>query len=135
MSPDAVVTPVTRRRLPRVRHGYRIDVSIGGTSFEVTVNVVDSQLTDVHVEHAKHGSFGHGMVSTVAVLLNEALRHGMPLDEFVLRFVGTRFEPSGLTDDPDIRWVSSPMDYLARRLAMDFLSYERQVGLAVGPDH
>lgn len=133
MASEAAVEPltptITRRSLPRVRRGYRIDVSIGGTPFKVTVNVVDNRPGDVHLEHAKHGSFGHGMTSAVSLLLSEGLRHGIPLDEIVEHFIGTRFEPCGFTDDPDIRRVSSPMDYLVRRLAIDFLPHERQVTL------
>ncbi|MBA8827814.1 ribonucleoside-diphosphate reductase alpha chain [Saccharopolyspora lacisalsi] len=129
----APVTPTrSRRRLPRVRSGYRLDVDIGGTEFGMTVNVDgDQRLGAVFLDHSKHGSFTHGLVATISELLSTALAYGMPVDEFVERFLHTRFDPCGLTSDPDIRWAASPMDYLARRIGKDFLPRQRQITLGI----
>lgn len=119
------------RDIPRRRRGYRLDVDIAGTAFGVTANVAGNRLVEVDIEHAGQGSFGHGMSSAVALLTSAALQHGMSIEEFVETFRGVRFEPFGLTDDPEIRRVSSPMDYLARRFGKDFLSFERQRALGL----
>lgn len=132
-APPMSVTPaVFRRHLSRTRPGYTVDVSIGGTDFKVLVNVGDDQkLADVHIAHSKHGTFGHGMLEAFGEMLTEALHYGMPLEDFVVRFRGTRFEPSGWTDDPEVRTASSVVDYLAHRLALDFLPRERCLALGV----
>ena len=120
-----------RQDLPRVRGGYRIDVDIAGTQFGITANVAAGQLVEIDIQHAHHGTFGHGMASAVSLLTSAALQHGMSVDEFVHTFRGVRFEPLGITDDPEIRQVCSPMDYLARRLGRDFLPPERQRALGL----
>lgn len=123
---------LTRRSMPRVRRGVRVDVEIAGTAFAVTANLdADQRLGEVFVDFGKHGSFGSGLTEAFAELLSLALAHGMPLDEFVAKFRDMRFEPAGMTDDPEIRWVTSPMDYLARRLGKDFLPVNRQVTLGI----
>jgi ribonucleoside-diphosphate reductase alpha chain len=60
-----------------------------------------------------------------------ALQYGVPLEKYVEKFMNMRFEPAGLTDDPDIRMATSVMDYVARRLALDFLPYEKRAELGV----
>ncbi len=125
--------PGVPRRLPRVRSGYRVDVEISGTEFGFTITVDDhGRLGAVDIDHSKHGTFAHGLTTALAELVSTALAHGMTVDEFVHRFLHTRFEPLGITTgDPDIDWASSPMDYLARRLALDFLPQWRQVELGL----
>lgn len=125
--------PGVPRRLPRVRSGYRVDVEISGTEFGVTITVDDhGQLGAVDIDHSKHGTVTRGLTTALGELLSAALAHGMTVEEFVHRFLHTRFEPFGITTgDPDIDWSSSPMDYLARRLALDFLPLRRQVELGV----
>ncbi|WP_019814202.1 TSCPD domain-containing protein [Saccharomonospora saliphila] len=121
------------RRLPRVRSGYRVDVEISGTAFGFTITVDDRNcLGTVDIDHSKHGTFSNGLTAALAELLSTALAHGMTVNEFVHRFLHTRFEPFGITSgDPDIDWASSPMDYLARRLAIDFLPLRQQVELGI----
>jgi hypothetical protein len=102
-------------------------LQIAGTTFEVTANLDDDQrLGEVFVHFGKHGSLGNALLSSFSELLSLALAHGMPLEEFVRTFVNSRFEPAGMTDDPDILRTTSPMDYLARRLARDFLPTHQQ---------
>ncbi len=130
--PMSVTPAVVRQRLPRTRPGMTTDVSIGGTDFTVFVSAdADGRPVDVHIAHSKHGSFGHGMLEAFGELLTEALHYGMPLEEVVARFVNTRFEPQGWTDDSDIQFVTSPIDYLARFLALEFLPRHRCVALGV----
>jgi ribonucleoside-diphosphate reductase alpha chain len=60
-----------------------------------------------------------------------ALQYGVPLEKYVEKFMNMRFEPAGMTDDPDVRMATSVMDYVARRLALDFLTYEKRAELGV----
>jgi len=63
--------------------------------------------------------------------ISVGLQYGIPLDSYVAKFTNMRFEPAGLTDDPDIRIASSVMDYIFRRLALDHLSYEARAELGI----
>ncbi|MGI8309408.1 vitamin B12-dependent ribonucleotide reductase [Saccharopolyspora hattusasensis] len=133
---EVTVTPtITRRRLPRVRSGQRISASVGGVDLEVIMDLDnDGQLCDIHLpESGPHGSFQHGMLSAYVSMMSLALRYGAPLEEIVDRFVHTRFEPSGYTDAPDIPRAASVVDYLARRIALDFLPRTRQEILGIAP--
>lgn len=130
----AEVTPtIQRRRLPRVRSGQRISASVGGVDLDVIMDLDDDwQLCDIHLPRSgPHGSFQHGMLSSYVSMMSLALRYGAPLEEIVERFVHTRFEPAGFTDDPEIPRVTSVVDYLARRIALDFLPRSRQEALGI----
>jgi ribonucleoside-diphosphate reductase alpha chain len=63
--------------------------------------------------------------------ISYGLQYGVPLRAFVEAFTNMRFEPAGMTDDPDIRFVSSIMDYLFRRLALEYLSLEERAELGI----
>ena len=65
------------------------------------------------------------------IAISIALQYGVPLETYVSKFVNMRFEPAGMTDDPDIRIASSVMDYLFRRLALDYLPYETRAELGI----
>ena len=66
-----------------------------------------------------------------SIAISIALQYGVPLEAYVSKFVNMRFEPSGMTDDPDIRMAQSMMDYIFRRLALDHLPYEKRAGLGI----
>jgi ribonucleoside-diphosphate reductase alpha chain len=66
-----------------------------------------------------------------SIAISIALQYGVPLDAFVNKFVNMRFEPAGMTDDPDIRIAQSMMDYIFRRLALDHLTYEQREALGI----
>jgi ribonucleoside-diphosphate reductase alpha chain len=66
-----------------------------------------------------------------SMAISVGLQYGIPLDSYVAKFTNMRFEPAGLTDDPDIRIASSVMDYIFRRLALDHLSYEDRAELGI----
>jgi ribonucleoside-diphosphate reductase alpha chain len=63
--------------------------------------------------------------------ISVGLQYGIPLESYIAKFTNMRFEPAGLTDDPDIRLASSVMDYIFRRLALDHLSYEQRAELGI----
>ena len=84
---------------------------------------------------SKQGSTLAGIMDAFAISISYGLQYGVPLRAYVETFTNMRFEPAGMTDDPDIRFASSLMDYLFRRLALEYLTYDerRELGiLAVG---
>jgi ribonucleoside-diphosphate reductase alpha chain len=66
-----------------------------------------------------------------SIAISIALQHGVPLETYVQKFTNMRFEPAGMTDDPDIRMAQSVMDYIFRRLALDYLPYETRSELGI----
>ncbi len=79
---------------------------------------------------SKQGSTLAGVMDAFSVAISIGLQHGVPLETFVNKFTNMRFEPAGMTDDPDIRMASSVMDYIFRRLALDYLDFETRSELA-----
>jgi ribonucleoside-diphosphate reductase alpha chain len=66
-----------------------------------------------------------------SIAISIALQHGVPLETYVSKFTNMRFEPAGLTDDPDIRMAQSVMDYIFRRLALDYLDFDTRSALGI----
>jgi ribonucleoside-diphosphate reductase alpha chain len=66
-----------------------------------------------------------------SIAVSVGLQYGVPLEDYVSKFINMRFEPSGITSDPDIRFASSLMDYIFRRLALEYLPPERREGLGI----
>jgi ribonucleoside-diphosphate reductase alpha chain len=66
-----------------------------------------------------------------SISVSLGLQHGVPLATFVRKYTNMRFEPAGITDDPDLRLASSLVDYIFRRLAIDYLSYDERLELGV----
>ncbi|MGW2520402.1 TSCPD domain-containing protein [Streptomyces sp. NPDC001617] len=91
----------------------------------------DGEVAEVMVRMAKQGSTLAGMMDAFSSTVTRGLQHGVPLEVLVADYVGTRFEPAGLTNDPEIKQAGSVMDYVGRRLALDHLSYDVRVGLGV----
>jgi len=120
--PATAVAP--RRRLPARRRSLTRSFTIGGAEGYLTAGVYpDGQLAEVFLLLGKQGSTLAGLMDTFSVTLSVALQSGVPLETWVGKFINTRFEPSGVTDDPDIRIATSLSDYVVRRLALDFLPY------------
>ena len=80
---------------------------------------------------SKQGSTLAGVMDAFSVAISIGLQYGVPLETFVSKFTNMRFEPAGMTDDPDIRMAASVMDYIFRRLALDFLPYDRRAELGI----
>src|SRR5690606_39002483 len=80
---------------------------------------------------SKQGSTLAGVMDAFSVAISIGLQYGVPLETYVAKFTNMRFEPAGMTDDPDIRMATSVMDYIFRRLALDFLPYERRAELGI----
>jgi ribonucleoside-diphosphate reductase alpha chain len=80
---------------------------------------------------SKQGSTLAGVMDAFSVAISIGLQYGVPLETFVSKFTNMRFEPAGMTDDPDVRMASSVMDYIFRRLALDFLPYDTRAELGI----
>ncbi len=103
-----------------------VSFSVGGAEGYLTASSYpDDGLGEVFLKMSKQGSTLAGVMDAFSVAISIGLQYGVPLETYVGKFTNMRFEPAGMTDDPDIRMAASVMDYIFRRLALDFLPYER----------
>lgn len=124
--------PPTRAKLPRSRTSKTFEFRVADCKGFVTVGEYeDGRPGEIFVRVSKQGSTLAGIMDAFAISLSHGLQYGVPLEAFVAAFVGMRFEPAGMTDDPDIRLASSLIDYLFRRLAVDYLSVEQRNALNI----
>jgi ribonucleoside-diphosphate reductase alpha chain len=116
-----------RRKLPRSRVSRTFEFRVADCKGFVTVGEYeDGRPGEIFVRVSKQGSTLAGIMDAFAISISHGLQYGVPLRAFVEPFVGMRFEPAGMTDDPDIRIASSLLDYLFRRLAVEYLpAHER----------
>ena len=91
----------------------------------------DGDVGEVFLKLGKQGSTLAGVMDAFSISLSIALQHGVPLETYIQKFTNMRFEPAGMTDDPDIRIAQSVMDYIFRRLALDHLSVDKRAGLGI----
>ena len=84
----------------------------------------DGGLGEVFLKLGKQGSTLAGVMDAFSIAISIGLQYGVPLETYVSKFTNMRFEPAGMTDDPDIRMAQSIMDYIFRRLALDYLPFE-----------
>ena len=123
---EAVHRPV-RRKLPRQRPATVTKFSVAGAEGYMTVsNYPDDGVGEVFLKLGKQGSTLAGVMDAFSIAISVGLQYGMPLESYVAKFTNMRFEPAGLTDDPDVRIASSVMDYIFRRLALDHLPYDQR---------
>jgi ribonucleoside-diphosphate reductase alpha chain len=121
-----------RRRLPRQRPATVTRFSVAGAEGYMTASSYpDDGVGEVFLKLGKQGSTLAGVMDAFSMAISVGLQYGIPLDSYVAKFTNMRFEPAGLTDDPDIRIASSVMDYIFRRLALDHLSYEDRAELGI----
>jgi ribonucleoside-diphosphate reductase alpha chain len=122
----------TRRRLPHKRPSTTTRFTVGGAKGYMTASSYpDDGLGEVFLKMSKQGSTLAGVMDAFSVAISVGLQYGVPLETFVSKFVNMRFEPAGMTDDPDIRMAASVMDYIFRRLALDYLPYEERAALGI----
>jgi ribonucleoside-diphosphate reductase alpha chain len=121
-----------RRYMPRRRSGHTTTVTIGAERLCLTANQRDDgNLGEVFIHWGKHGTSAAGLVSSYAVALCLGLQHQVPLADLIRPGLGQFFVPNGHTDDPEIPRVYSAVDYIARRLAIDWLPYPERTALGV----
>jgi ribonucleoside-diphosphate reductase alpha chain len=131
--PEKVVEyrPV-RKRLPKKRPSSTVSFSVAGAEGYLTASSYpDDGIGEVFLKLGKQGSTLAGVMDAFSVAVSVALQYGVPLETYVEKFMNMRFEPAGMTDDPDIRMAVSVMDYIFRRLALDYLPYERRAELGI----
>jgi len=121
-----------RKRLPKTRSATvtRFDVA-GAEGYMTASTYPDDGLGEVFLKLGKQGSTLAGVMDAFSMAISVGLQYGIPLESYVAKFTNTRFEPSGMTDDPDIRIATSIMDYIFRRLALDHLPYEQRADLGI----
>jgi ribonucleoside-diphosphate reductase alpha chain len=121
-----------RKRLPKKRPSETVSFSVAGAKGYLTASSYpDDGLGEVFLKMSKQGSTLAGVMDAFSIAVSIGLQYGVPLETYVSKFTNMRFEPAGMTDDPDIRMASSVMDYIFRRLALDFLPYERRAELGI----
>ncbi|TQN41956.1 ribonucleoside-diphosphate reductase class II [Blastococcus colisei] len=130
-APAALSHPV-RKRLPKKRTSVTTSFSVAGAEGYMTAGMYeDGSLGEVFLKLGKQGSTLAGVMDAFSISLSIALQHGVPLETYIQKFTNMRFEPAGMTDDPDIRIAQSVMDYIFRRLALDHLPVEKRAGLGI----
>jgi ribonucleoside-diphosphate reductase alpha chain len=124
---EKVVYRPVRRKLPDERQSITHKFSIGGHEGYITVGLFeDGQPGEIFLVMAKEGSTISGFADAFAQAISYALQYGVPLQALVDKFSHVRFEPSGMTRNPEIRFAKSIVDYIFRWLASKFLSAEAQ---------
>ncbi|AGL20238.1 vitamin B12-dependent ribonucleotide reductase [Actinoplanes sp. N902-109] len=121
-----------RKRLPKKRPSETVSFSVGGAEGYLTASSYpDDGLGEVFLKMSKQGSTLAGVMDAFSVAISIGLQYGVPLETYVSKFTNMRFEPAGMTDDPDVRMAASVMDYIFRRLALDFLPYDTRAELGI----
>lgn len=112
-----------RRRLPNRRQAYAQKVRVGDQSFYFhTGNFEDGSLGEIFLTAARQGSFTRNMMDALAISVSIGLQYGAPLEEYCDQFINSKFEPSGHVEgDPEIPRAASLLDYVFRRLRLDYL--------------
>jgi ribonucleoside-diphosphate reductase alpha chain len=122
----------TRRRLPKSRPSRTTSFSVGGAEGYMTAgSYPDNGLGEVFLKLGKQGSTLAGVMDAFSIAISIALQYGVPLETYVQKFTNMRFEPAGLTDDSDIRMAQSVLDYIFRRLALDYLPFDTRSALGI----
>jgi ribonucleoside-diphosphate reductase alpha chain len=130
-SAEVIAAPV-RKRLPKSRPATTTSFSVGGAEGYMTAGAyADGALGEVFLKLGKQGSTLAGVMDAFSIAVSIGLQYGVPLQTFVEKFTNLRFEPAGMTDDKDIRMAQSMMDYIFRRLALDYLPFEERAALGL----
>jgi ribonucleoside-diphosphate reductase alpha chain len=125
-------TRPVRKRLPKQRTATVTRFSVAGAEGYMTASSYPGDgVGEVFLKLGKQGSTLAGVMDAFSVAISISLQYGVPLEKWVEKFTNMRFEPAGVTDDPDIRIASSVMDYVFRRLALDHLPYETRAELGI----
>ena len=131
-STTEVAHSAVRKRLPKTRPAQTTSFSVGGAEGYMTSGAyADGALAEVFLKLGKQGSTLAGVMDAFSIAVSIGLQYGVPLETFVEKFANQRFEPAGMTDDADIRMAQSVMDYIFRRLALDYLPFESRSSLGI----
>jgi ribonucleoside-diphosphate reductase alpha chain len=129
---DTAPPVAVRKRLPKSRPSMTTSFSVGGAEGYMTSGAyADGAVGEVFLKLGKQGSTLAGVMDAFSIAVSIGLQYGVPLQTFVEKFTNLRFEPSGMTDDADIRIAQSMMDYIFRRLALDYLPFETRSAIGL----
>ncbi|MBO0806488.1 MAG: IS66 family transposase, partial [Nocardiopsaceae bacterium] len=127
-----MMTVLVQRHMPRRRSGHTTAVTIGGERLCFTANGrEDGALDEVFIRWGKQGTTASGLMDLYATAISTGLQHGVPLIDLIRPCLGLSFVPNGYTDDPEIPRARSVVDYLSRRLAIDWLPDADRAALGV----
>jgi ribonucleoside-diphosphate reductase alpha chain len=127
-----VVKGAIKRELPRSRTSRTYEFHLADLKGFFTVGQYeDGTLGELFINVSKEGSTLAGLMDSFAISVSHGLQYGVPLKSYVKTLRGTSFAPSGITDDTDIRTASSITDYIMRRLALDYLSFDDRLELGL----
>jgi ribonucleoside-diphosphate reductase alpha chain len=127
-----VVKGAMRRELPRRRSGRTYEFKLADLKGFFTVSEFeDGTPGELFINVSKQGSTLSGLMDSFAISVSHGLQYGVPLKSYVKTLMSSSFAPSGITDDPDIRTASSITDYIFRRLALDYLSFDDRLELGL----
>ncbi|AZZ42014.1 ribonucleoside-diphosphate reductase, adenosylcobalamin-dependent [Acidipropionibacterium jensenii] len=121
-----------RQRLPKSRLGRTTSFQVAGAGGYLTTGAYnDGRLGEIFLKLGKQGSTLAGAMDAFSIAISIGLQYGVPLESFVQKFANMKFEPAGMTDDSDIRIAQSIIDYIFRRLALDYLSFDERAELGI----
>lgn len=127
-----VVKGTVRRRLPKVRNSRTYKFQVADLEGYFTVGEYDDGTPgELFINVSKQGSTLSGLMDSFAISVSHGMQFGVPLKSYVKTLRGASFAPSGITDDPEIRTASSITDYIVRRLALDYLSFDDRLELGL----
>ena len=127
-----IVKQPERQRLPRMRDSKTFSFRVADCHGYVTVGQYDDgRPGEIFLRVAKQGSTLAGIMDAFAISVSHGLQYGVPLRAFVDMYTNMRFEPAGITDDAEIRFASSLVDYIFRRLAVEYLTAEERADLGI----
>ena len=131
-SVEPLVVGALRERLPRRRNSKTFSFRVADCEGYVTVGEYeDGRPGEVFIKVSKQGSTLAGIMDAFSIAISLGLQHQVPLATFVTKYANMKFEPAGMTDDPDLRLATSLLDYIFRRLALDYLSKEQRTELGI----
>jgi ribonucleoside-diphosphate reductase alpha chain len=135
------VRGAVRRELPKVRNSKTFSFTVSDSHGYMTIGEYDDGTPgEVFMRLGKQGSTLAGFIDAFAISVSHGLQFGVPLKDYVKSFTSMTFAPSGITDDAEIRTASSLVDYMFRRLALSYLSFDDRLELGLAsfddmPDH
>ncbi|HEV7523728.1 MAG TPA: vitamin B12-dependent ribonucleotide reductase [Acidimicrobiia bacterium] len=127
-----IVQEPVRQKLPRTRTSKTFSFRVADCQGYVTVGEYeDGRPGEVFLKVAKQGSTLAGIMDAFAIGLSMGLQYGVPLEAYIEKFTNVRFEPAGMTDDPDIRFATSLVDYIFRRLAVEYIAKDKREAMGI----
>ena len=129
---EKIVHKPIRQKLPRTRTSKTFEFRVADLKGFATIGEYENgQPGEVWLTVSKQGSTLSGIMDALAKSISHGLQYGVPLRAYVEAFTNMKFEPAGMTDDPDVRFAGSIVDYLVRRLALEYMSYDERAELGI----